>query len=332
MWIMEQSSFKNDIGDGKHTPKQLDLNAWSNNKIYTANDSVLQHTPTKQSNSVKANSISKRNFNRKIRTEKQIVDMVARELTRNPHLIKCLPSNPQFSSIQSALNQIQASIFNSTGRQVNLIKAYTVSERTSGLLHQLLAMAAKGVIVPFSKRYNTKGFSASKGSSSQRIYLLSTSQATSGQFRKTGKMSGLFNSKPAITHFRIEAINELKSYLPNPKSRFQSANKDALIISDDEENLFDELQFNYGTETWGHNDTNSNSTMATNKTNHEDDYNISEEQAYLKSLSNMSDEVLAQNAHDGFVSKQDLRAALKDQPRRLVKVSKELQRLSVLVL
>lgn len=213
---------------------------------------------------------------------------------------------------------------------MNLIKAYTTSERTLGLLHQLLALAAKGVIVPASKLYNTKGFSASRGSASQRIYLLSTSQATSNQFRKIGKMSGLYNSKPAITHFREEAINALKAYLPNPKKRIS-------LRADDAENLFDELALNYGTETWGRNDTNTNETMSGDCDNHiQDDLNQeSDEQAptkahrdYVKSLSYMSDQALAQNVWDGFISKQDLRAALKGKPKRLAKVSSELQRLS----
>lgn len=326
MWLMEQSSFKKDIKDGEYKATQLDLTAWSENKTYTPDNSPLKQFNTK---SIKANAVSKnRSLNRKLRTEKQIVDLVAREFTRNPHLIKHLPNNPYGDNITDALNRIQSSIYASTGKQVNLIKAYTVSERTLGLLHQLLAMTAKGIIVPTSKLYNTKGFSAARGSSTQRIYLISTKQSTSNQFRKIGKMSGLYNSKPAITHFRIEAINELKAYLPDPKKHFTHNEPEINIVADDTENLFDELAFNYGTETWGRNDTNTNTTMA--NTNRESDYALTEEEAFVSSLANMTDKVLAQNVWDGFITKDELRAALKRQPARLVKVSKELQKLSTL--
>lgn len=132
--------------------------------------------------------------------EKEVVDLVARAIVKNPHLVK-----PISKGLNSGLRALQNEIAQD-GSIVDLTKAYNKAKHGNNLLGRLLAMVAKGVITVGNKSQVMAG---ARGKAITRIRLVSTKATENSNFKKLGRFSGVIGNTPVITRFRISAINEL---------------------------------------------------------------------------------------------------------------------------
>lgn len=150
------------------------------------------------------------------KTEAKVLKLMAKAVEEFPKIVKYLDLN----NVADFLNRCQSAIKASSNVDVNLMKAFVLSERINGNIYKFLSFLHSG-LVNVGDVDRTFKFTASRGvvMKKNRILLLNAHQRNSSLFMKTGKYSGVFKGKPAITEFNTEALNEVAKHLHLPNYR-----------------------------------------------------------------------------------------------------------------
>lgn len=320
-FLLKDTDFKKQVSWDNKTKKPQNLTARYTN--HNQSDiSVLSFVETPTSNlksKISAHTIHRtRNLTNKLISEQRATDLIVTALYNEPTLVHIIKTQP----ITSALNQIQNSIFQHQGIQTDLISAYIASEKQLHLIHNLLAFVAKGVIQPYTAKSNSSktnkyGVQSNKSNNSSRthsaniIYLISSKEVAQPSYHKISKFSGVYNSKPAITHFRPEAINSLSKFLKTTSNILAQRNVSGMGSPD--QDAYEQLIDDYGAEDWGRNDTNNNVVMSDQVENEE-------------LIENLTDEEIAANLRDGIFSRAFVKAHTPE--NRLKSISRHLRAMS----
>lgn len=323
-FLLKDTDFKKQVSWDNKTKNPQNLTARYTN--HNQSDiSVLSFVETPTSNlksKISAHTIHRtRNLTNKLISEQRATDLIVTALYNEPTLVHIIKTQP----ITSALNQIQNSIFQHQGIQTDLISAYIASEKQLHLIHNLLAFVAKGVIQPYTaksiksnnsnktslKSNGIKSNNSSRNHSANIIYLISSKEVTQPSYHKISKFSGVYNSKPAITHFRPEAINSLSKFLKTTSNILSKRNVSGMSSPD--QDAYEQLIDDYGAEDWGRNDTNNNVVMGDQVENEE-------------LIENLTDEEIAANLRDGIFSRAFVKAHTPE--NRLKSISRHLRTMS----
>lgn len=210
--------------------------------------------------------------------EKEIVDLVTRSITKNPKLVHAIAKG-----LDRGLIALQHD-FEKQGRVVNLKRAYEQSRKANNLLGKLLACIARGVVTVGNQKVNIPNPPKVK------IQLLTAQEANSTAFKKIGRFSGTYMSRPAISRFRISAVNELSQTIGTGSIKAMSAIRSLCRIDD-----------------YYNNDLAKSTT-----------YNVS----------GLSDEETADVVESGAYSKDEIKSMLP--PHRIKRVNQILQKRAVL--
>lgn len=259
------------IVNGKGAVKReqpFDMTNWGSPKT-----SVSAFQPRKQAG-VQSKQIVKVYAN----NEKQIVDLVTKALTRNPKLVHSIAKG-----LDKGLIALQHD-FEKRGQVVNLKRAYEQSKKANNLLGRLLAFVAKGIITVGNQKINIPNKPKAK------IQLLTAQEAESTAFKRIGRFSGTYMSRPAISRFRISAVNELSQVLGTGKIKAMSAISSICRVDD-----------------YYNNDLAKSTT-----------YNVS----------GLSDEEIADVVESGAYTKDEVKAML--HPHRIKRVNQILQKRAML--
>ncbi len=331
-FLLKDTDFKKQVSWNNKTKKpqnltarytnhnQSDISVLSFVEKPTSNktNKSIDNTKSNLKSKISAHTIHRtRNLTNKLISEQRATDLIVTALYNEPTLVHIIKTQP----ITSALNQIQNSIFQHQGIQTDLISAYIASEKQLHLIHNLLAFVAKGVIQPYTAKSNNlksnktslktnsvKSNNSSRNHSANIIYLISSKEVTQPSYHKISKFSGVYNSKPAITHFRPEAINSLSKFLKTTSNILAQRNVSGMSSPD--QDAYEQLIDDYGAEDWGRNDTNNNVVMSDQVENEE-------------LIENLTDEEIAANLRDGIFSRAFVKAHTPE--NRLKSISRHLR-------
>lgn len=144
--------------------------------------------------------------------ERFITDLIVAVARKEPKLTKLCASKPLIEVLPFIKRKIKA-----RGYNVNMARAYKSSQKQGGLIPLLLSALAKGaVVIGDSKRFTKMTSSALKRDG---ITLIAYNQIQSPSFKKLGKFAGMYLGRPAITKFRLEALEEVRRYAKWGKSK-----------------------------------------------------------------------------------------------------------------
>lgn len=138
-------------------------------------------------------------------SENQAVDLCARVIASDPEFfLKKLKLG--LNGVIPEMDRVSREKFKINADFKSLYKR---SKGGKKLLKSFIDMVGSGVVY----LYGTKGITASKTSNKHQIMLISKRDLDRGDWREVSKDSGLFNGKPAITSFRVGAINSLEGHI-----------------------------------------------------------------------------------------------------------------------